>query len=418
MIKFGTRPLIRSDWKLISDQQPIIEVCYKISDKNKFTFQPHANDSDFLKSYNFSYKPTLLVIDALNIKSLQEVLERVSLLKSKVKRVVFCLLASQQLLESSAELTKEFDFILDSNEFSSELFEYFLFYKIKGEMFSVSIQDVYPSTEIPFNVYQLTEVTRKILPVIFHRLTLAEKKFTALQSSEKPLVIKRPDVKSYRKYIEHFFDKSDFGMKKRIRAQIFEFLGVYFDLKSSLWLHRKSEHFEERFKEYSLCLHQLLLALQELKAPWHSLMEHYKHDFLRYDSTWFCLVGTLFSFQKLGKESEAIELLRLAPFLQSFENRGLREHEWALLDEKHALLLKEFFSENPKSHLALSFFLILKTVYVEVVQIGFEDPESLDKLFQQELKKASGDIQNEALQQFLEQVQQNFFLSTVDESAA
>lgn len=417
MVKHESRPLIRYDWKLISNQEDSIRHCEKISQKIDVSFTHHANDEEFLKIYHFSYKPNLIVMDGFSSGTDESILNRARKLKARVKKVPLCLLIPDESPSQSSVFLSEFDYVFRKSNFLSELFEYFVFLKTKGEIFSVSIQDLFPSTVIPFNVYQITDISKKILPVIFHRLPLMEKKFAALQNSTKPLVIRRPDVMTYRNYIENFFDQSPFGSKKRIRAHLIEFLAYYFDLKTSLWISPGAEGFENKFKSYSLSLHQIMIALLELKDPWGALIDISMHDFLKYEKTWFPLLGTLLSFQRLGQESQVQKFVNIGPFMQSFEGRSLTDSEWNLLAEGERDLVKEYlYSSNIEQTIPLGYFKLMQNLFAEIHNEKFSTAELMKKYFSEQMLKQAQISSEEPFKNFVVEVSKSFF--EIDSKAA
>lgn len=113
------------------------------------------------------------------------------------------------------------------------------------EYLPVAINDLFPSTEIGFNIYSKLHLNRKYLPVIFEDFILSDTKFKKLENC-RDVYIKRFDASIYKAYIEKFYDQFAKGLKKRQKASLYEVMNMYFDFKESLILYSESGT-QERF---------------------------------------------------------------------------------------------------------------------------------------------------------------------------
>lgn len=119
-----------------------------------------------------------------------------------------------------AELLKAGGSVVMSHQefFKTAKLEFICLQRIKGSYYPISLQDVFPATEMSFNAFVRMPLNQKFLAVIFRGFRLSEEKYKRIEK-EGRLFIRARDTADYLKYILHYNDSLGNGLKKRCRAE-------------------------------------------------------------------------------------------------------------------------------------------------------------------------------------------------------
>lgn len=237
---------------------------------------------DFHKYYKVSLKPSIVVCQFDGSCTEAEIQSQYKNLKTILRKIPLCVITPNEI-ESS--LTSP-DFSFHSEKVAVDVIQYLLLLKLKGENYEIKYDDLFPSSVISFNAYQLTSESRKFLPVVFHKLPLSEKKYSRLEKIKK-LFIRAADVALYREYVESFFDDSDFGSKKRAKAHLFEYVGRFYHMKYLFLIGAPANVMMEQMGELHASMIKLRKYLDKVPQPFHYIFSHTKNDFLSWDPSWF-----------------------------------------------------------------------------------------------------------------------------------
>lgn len=143
---------------------------------------------------------------------------------------------------ASAALTqKDFD--------ETVKFDFLCLQKIRAAYFPISIQDIFPMTEMTFNASIRLPLNQKYLAVLFRGFTLSEAKYRRIEQ-EGRLFIRTRETGDYLRYILNYNDGLGNGMRKRCRAFFLCLSAQYLDFLASLVLEAGPERVQKIQADY------------------------------------------------------------------------------------------------------------------------------------------------------------------------
>lgn len=195
--------------------------------------------------------------------------------------VVICEI-NDQTLKTSQELF--ITHLLDRTLFMETFMtEFLVFQKGLCNFYEISPQDLFPDTTIPFNAFHYLPLNQKYVAIVNENLTMTEVKFKKLEAT-KILYIHRENVTAYNQYIEYYFDRFNFGLKKRLRAKFYQIFAHWREaLVIGLVSSPRPNFFPGSLDDISDQLKLVNEYLREAPDPWQLLFEISQLPILQYD---------------------------------------------------------------------------------------------------------------------------------------
>jgi hypothetical protein len=274
--------LHKTDFVLISADEKMKTLTKTFCDSFQIKCIYFNEATDFHKYYKISLKPAIVVCQFDRTLTDSDIQSQYKNIKTVLRKVPLCLITPNQIQFQLASA----DFSFQSEKMANDAIQYLLLLKLKGENYEIKFDDLFPSSVVSFNAYQLTPASRKFLPVVFHKLPLSEKKYSRLEKI-KNLFIRAGEVALYREYVESFFDDSDFGCKKRAKAHLFEYVGRFYHMKYLFLIGSPSSVIMEQMGELHSTMTKLRKYLDRVSHPFHFIFAHMKNEFLSWDPSWF-----------------------------------------------------------------------------------------------------------------------------------
>lgn len=199
------------DLLVFSEDEKVLERVQQVSFQFRFVKENFKDTAEYIDQiYDFTRPQVILLEKLSDIAKLAPQVPHAALILLGEKS-----LAAEEMQECRAKgLAAALSFF---EFYSTPKFEFLALQRIRAPYYPISLQDIFPSTEMSFNASVRLPLNQKYLPVIFKGFLLTEEKYNKIER-EGRLFIRSQDAGEYLNYIKTYNDGLGVGLKKRCRA--------------------------------------------------------------------------------------------------------------------------------------------------------------------------------------------------------